>query len=150
MGEPPVAGPPEGDRSHDGPADAHRYPRREAGLADPEGGNTEDLDGIFISPDDPIPPRSSRDTKGTMVTGIDNDPHLEIGPNARPQAHVPDPALWWEAPGVADLIAILEKLVKDLRQGGLEGVADLHGMNSAERTLRGYCLGYLSAQAEDQ
>ena len=127
--------------------------RRDGGPASPQSTSGDVAnDDFLISPDEPLPPRSEVESEASVATGIDNDPHLSVfgEERAAEDEPEPDPVIWWEEPGIADLISVLEGMAKGLRDQGLEGIRITPGMSRAESTLRSYCLGYLTAQAEER
>ena len=103
----------------------------------------------FISPDAPIPHRSPRtasaepgaeDDEEGVVTGIGDDAHM---------AHE-ELTLGFD-PHVHEVVDKVVKLAEALRQKGEAGLRSTPGMTRFEATLRSYCVGYLAGRrAEDE
>jgi len=145
---PPPAFPP-GDRRHQ-----YRRRGREAARQARDGGTRppdasrpgrDDLSDAFISPDEPLPERSTAavaddaDPSG-KVTGMGHDAHLD----PQEMAAAGDPYLM-------ELTERVGKLAQALSQKGEAGLHITPEMNRFEATLRGYCVGYLAGRrADDQ
>ena len=100
--------------------------------------------GAFISPDEPMPQRgqssdNAMDDEEGVVTGIGDDPHLELE-DLTVTLH--------SDPAVADLVVKVGRLAEALRDRGEAGLRTTPDMNRFEATLRAYCVGYLAGQRE--
>lgn len=73
-------------------------------------------------------------TGDVVVTGMGDDPHLELGPHVER----------WGDLHLARLIAAVEHLGTELRERGEAGLKSRAGMSRFEVTLRAYCVGYLN------
>ncbi len=98
--------------------------------------------GAFISPDDPIPARAQGgepEAEG-VVTGIGFDAHLD-----------PEELVTGGDPYVLEVVDAVRKLADALKRKGEAGLRALPGMSRFEATLRSYCVGYLAGRrAEDE
>jgi hypothetical protein len=125
------------------------------------------LGDAFISPDDPMPPRSEvpddafispdepivrkraaaivsidpeEEVVTGVVTGMGDDAHLDPGELAA-----------GGDPHVTDLVETVAKLAEALRRKGEAGLRTGPDMTRFEATLRAYCVGYLAGRrAEDE
>ena len=90
----------------------------------------------FISPDAPLPDRGPEQG---VVTGIDDDPHLDESDWTSPR---------FTDPHVAELVLQVGRLADALQGHGEAGLRTTADMSRFEATLRAYCVGYLVAQRE--
>lgn len=146
---PPPAFPP-GDRRH-------QYRRRDrqtartaqdggSGPSDGSAPGRDNLADAFISPDEPLPERSTttvadhreRPEEEVMVTGMGHDAHLD----PQEMAAAGDPY-------VMELTEKVGKLAQALKQKGEAGLHGTPEMDRFEATLRGYCVGYLAGRRAD-
>ena len=148
---PPPAFPP-GDRRHQYRRRDRQTARepRDGGTTPPDGSarGRDNLAGAFISPDEPLPERSTtavadgpeRHEEEVTVTGMGHDAHLD----PREMAAAGDPY-------VIELTEKVDKLAQALKQKGEAGLHGTPEMDRFEATLRGYCVGYLAGRrADDQ
>ncbi len=116
---------------------------------DPLPERSSSVDEAFISPDEPLPHRELRsgggsdlpafDVEEAVVTGIGDDAHLD-----------PIELVAAGDPHVMELIEKVGKLAEALRTKGEAGLKITPEMDRFESTLRGYCVGYLAGRrAED-
>ncbi|MBW3534823.1 MAG: hypothetical protein KY453_06320 [Gemmatimonadetes bacterium] len=103
----------------------------------------------FISPDEPLPSRTRRPTApdptdpfDAVVTGIDDDPHLEED-RRRSGA-----GATFDDPHVAALVERVGRLADALRERGEAGLRSTPDLSGFEATLRAYCVGWLAARRE--
>ena len=146
---PPPAFPP-GARKH-----VHRNSTSPKKLSD-TGADSD----AFISPDDPLPPRSDKRTKAFIspddpmppraehhepedegvVTGMGFDAHMD-----------PEELVTGGDPHVMEVMEAVRKLSDALKRKGEAGLRASPGMSRFEGTLRAYCVGYLAGRrAEDE
>ncbi len=98
------------------------------------------LGGAFISPDDPMPPRSQvptdeADLEDGVVTGIGDGPLVDPT----------EPAATGD-PYVADLVERVSELAEALKRRGEAALRTGPEMSRFEVTLRAYCVGYLAGR----
>ena len=127
---------------------------------DPLPPRTDKLAGAFISPDDPLPPRSDK-VAGALISPEDPFPPRRESPQPEDEgvvtgmgldAHL-EPAELVSAgdPYVMEVTHAVRKLADALRRKGEAGLRASPGMSRFEATLRAYCVGYIAGRrAEDE
>lgn len=116
--------------------------------------------GAFISPDDPIPPRGDK-VAGAFISPDDPIPARAQGGEPEAEgvvtgigfdAHLdPEELVTGGDPYVLEVVDAVRKLADALKRKGEAGLRALPGMSRFEATLRSYCVGYLAGRrAEDE
>jgi hypothetical protein len=119
-------------------------------------GQGELSEDAIISPDAPVvrteaptPPADFEEVMGRehgralelgeiVVTGIGDDPHLNLYPFIQQ----------WGDEDLAEVIAAVSYLARQLEERGEAGLRTAQGMSRFEATLRAYCVGYLGGLRE--
>jgi hypothetical protein len=164
---PPPAFPPgtrrKAHRNSTGPKKAAGRPRLEGDVFispdDPLPPRTDKLAGALISPDDPLPPRARR--AGVSISPVAPLPArreiLELQDEGEVtgmglDAHVEQADLASGGdPHVLEVAHAVAKLADALKRKGEAGLRASPEMSRLEATLRAYCVGYIAGRrAEDE
>lgn len=140
------------------------------------GGDPDDMEGAFISPDDPMPERTG--FEGAFISpddpmperasgaqeGIEGSPSVQTGVSAEEMdeeavvtgmgddAHMdPRELAYGGDPYVSELVEAVKKLAAGLDHRGEAGLRSAPEMTRFETQLRAYCVGFLAGRrAEDE
>jgi hypothetical protein len=127
---------------------------------DPMPPRSDKVAKAFISPDDPMPARSARPSRGFISP---EDPIPPRRDKTEPDeegvvtgmgfdAHMePEELVAGGDPYVMEVAKAVRKLSEALERKGEAGLRASRGMSRLEATLRAYCVGYLAGRrAEDE
>jgi hypothetical protein len=124
---------------------------------DPMPPRTDKLAGAFISPDDPMPQRRPDAFQGAMISpeeplparGAPDDEEgvvMGIGSDAHME---PEELVTGGDPHVIEVVDAVRKLAEALKRRGEAGLRSSPSMSRFEATLRAYCVGYLAGRRAD-
>jgi len=133
-------------------------------------------DGVFISPDDPIPPRNDKlgrafispddplPPRSDVVAGAIISPEEPLPPRSEPgeeeegvvtgmgfDAHMdPEELVSGGDPYVIEVSHAVRKLADSLKRKGEAGLRAVPSMSRFEATLRAYCVGYIAGRRAEE
>jgi len=134
------------------------------------GAESENIDGAFISPDEPLPERpefpedafispdapiersaeaADDDASSSPDEGGDADQVVVTGMGHDAHLEPEDIAMAGD-PHVMEVSEVVSKLAADLKRKGEAGLRASPDMGRFEATLRGYCVGYLAGRRAEE